>query len=160
MDFTTRRLERQAMQRSHDASAMQGELNIVPFLDVVVNLMLFLLATTSAVVSVAQIDASLPGHCRGAHCARGPTSEPSVVLADRAIFVTPPSGAPIEIARGARGYDFAALADALASIRRESPTEDSFTLTADPAVAYQDVVAAIDAARPTHPVVHVSAGVR
>ncbi|MCB9595930.1 MAG: biopolymer transporter ExbD [Sandaracinaceae bacterium] len=37
-----------------------GELNIVPFLDIVVNLIIFLLATTEAVLAIAQIDAQLP----------------------------------------------------------------------------------------------------
>jgi biopolymer transport protein TolR len=43
-----------------DPSEEMGELNIVPFLDVVVNLIIFLLATTQAVLAIAQIDAQLP----------------------------------------------------------------------------------------------------
>ena len=43
-----------------DPSESMGELNIVPFLDIVVNLIIFLLATTEAVLAIAQIDAQLP----------------------------------------------------------------------------------------------------
>lgn len=43
-----------------DPSEEMGELNIVPFLDIVVNLIIFLLATTEAVLAIAQIDAQLP----------------------------------------------------------------------------------------------------
>ncbi len=43
-----------------DPSEEMGELNIVPFLDIVVNLIVFLLATTEAVLAIARIDAQLP----------------------------------------------------------------------------------------------------
>jgi len=43
-----------------DPSEAGGELNIVPYLDVVVNIIMFLLATTEAVLMVAQLDAHLP----------------------------------------------------------------------------------------------------
>ena len=43
-----------------DPSEEMGELNIVPFLDIVVNLIIFLLATVQAVLAIAQIDAQLP----------------------------------------------------------------------------------------------------
>ncbi|MCA9606885.1 MAG: biopolymer transporter ExbD [Myxococcales bacterium] len=43
-----------------DPSEAMGELNIVPFLDIVVNLIIFLLATTEAVLAIARIDAQLP----------------------------------------------------------------------------------------------------
>jgi len=43
-----------------DPSEEMGELNIVPFLDIVVNLIIFLLATTEAVLAIAQLDAQLP----------------------------------------------------------------------------------------------------
>jgi biopolymer transport protein TolR len=43
-----------------DPSEDMGELNIVPFLDIVVNILLFLLATVQAVLVVAEIDAQLP----------------------------------------------------------------------------------------------------
>ena len=43
-----------------DPSEHMGELNIVPFLDIVVNIIIFLLATMEAVLTIAQIDAQLP----------------------------------------------------------------------------------------------------
>jgi biopolymer transport protein ExbD len=48
-----------------DPSEAQGELNIVPFLDIVVNLILFLLATSAQVLLVAELDAHLPSLSRG-----------------------------------------------------------------------------------------------
>jgi len=43
-----------------DPSEMAGELNIIPFLDIVVNLIMFLLMTTTVVLAVVQIDTELP----------------------------------------------------------------------------------------------------
>src|ERR1700754_610 len=48
-----------------DPSEMVGELNIVPFLDIVVNLIMFLLATTEAVLLISQIESDLPKIARG-----------------------------------------------------------------------------------------------
>ena len=51
-----------------DPSEMAGELNIVPFLDIVTNIIMFLLATTQVVLAMAQITAALPqlgGHGGG-----------------------------------------------------------------------------------------------
>lgn len=40
----------------------QGELNLIPYLDIVTNLMLFLLASVSAGLVMGQIDTTLPDH--------------------------------------------------------------------------------------------------
>src|ERR1700754_1626429 len=50
---------------SVDPSEMVGELNIVPFLDIVVNLIMFLLATTEAVLLISQIESDLPKIAQG-----------------------------------------------------------------------------------------------
>ena len=52
------RVRRATHVREPDPSEQTGELNIVPLLDIVVNLMLFLLATTAAVMTLAQEDVS------------------------------------------------------------------------------------------------------
>lgn len=46
--------------RELDPSEKMGELNIIPFLDVVMNIIIFLLATVQAVLAIAQLDAQLP----------------------------------------------------------------------------------------------------
>ncbi len=53
-------VRKRTMVHEPDPSEMAGELNIVPFLDIVVNIIIFLLATTQAVLAVAEIDAQLP----------------------------------------------------------------------------------------------------
>ena len=44
---------------------LDEELNIVPFLDIVVNLIMFLLIITSTIAFYAQVEASLPTYSRG-----------------------------------------------------------------------------------------------
>src|SRR3972149_3849311 len=48
-----------------DPSEVSSELNIVPFLDIVVNLIMFLLMTTTTVLAISQIEAQLPQLSRG-----------------------------------------------------------------------------------------------
>ena len=53
-------IRRRTRYHDPDPSELAGELNIIPFLDVVVNLIMFLLATSEAVLAIVQIEAQLP----------------------------------------------------------------------------------------------------
>ena len=128
-----------------------GELNIVPFLDITVNLMMFLLATSSLVMATAQVDAQLPTHGRGPR----PALSFTVTLADRGIYVTargkrlapgcaaPASGTAPTIA----GRDWAALTRCAVAAKRLDPRERQVTISADPTVPYEQVMHALDAVR-------------
>jgi biopolymer transport protein TolR len=48
-----------------DPSEASGELNIVPFLDIVVNIIMFLLTLTAYIVATSELDARLPTTARG-----------------------------------------------------------------------------------------------
>ena len=152
-----------------------AELNIVPFLDIVTNLLLFLLATTASVVAVAEVSAQLPsiGPCRSGECPRA--IDVSVVVGDRAIWVSG-SGAHLApgcertasgeatIARGGEGA-WTALSDCMATLRARFPDAHQVTLSADPGVPYEDLVRAMDAVRARgdellFDEVRISAGVR
>ena len=161
-----------------DPSERPGELNIVPFLDVVVNLMLFLLATTAAAAAIAQTTAELPGTCHGVGCERRHEAlDLSVTVADGGIIVAARGGrlgpgcegttdeATPTVARAAGGHDFAALRACLERVSDRFPDEREVILSADPSVPYQDLVAAMDAARgdadrPLFTDVRLSAGLR
>ena len=159
--------------RRHEGEPGSGELNIVPFLDIVTNLMLFLLATTSLVVSVSEVRADLRGY---GHRASEDVLNLSVTLTERGAVMTTSRGrigpsctsdgasAPTA-ARTSTGYDFAALARCAATLHAEHPGENSVILAADPSIPYSDLIAAMDALRangetPLFPDVRISAGVR
>lgn len=167
-----RRLLRRAIRKS-EGETSTGELNIVPFLDIVTNLMLFLLATTTFVATVSEVRADLPGY---GPRRRDDTLDLSVTLTEHgAVMATSggrigPSctratdGAPTA-ARTSDGYDFAALGRCAAALHEAFPDERSVVVSADPGVPYGEVIGAMDAVR-SHgdtllfPDVQVSAGVR
>lgn len=173
-----RRMVRAAKKAEPDPSERGGELNIVPFLDIVVNLMLFLLATSAVTMAVAQIEAELPATCGGPDCPRTPPAlDLSVSITGRGIVVagqrgwlapgcgdTSPS-AVVTVPRTGRGHDYDALRACAERVHAAYPHERSVILTADPEVAYEDVIAAMDAMRgseeaPLFSRVRLSAGVR
>jgi biopolymer transport protein TolR len=165
-----RRLLRRALRaRSEEPSS--GELNIVPFLDIITNLMLFLLATSATVMAVTEVRAELPSF--GPH---GPAPlQLSVTLTERGAIMSTahahigPDCAESALATPtaavtADGYDFAALARCARRMHDTFPGETSVILSADPSVPYRDFVSAMDALRADgdvlmFPDVHVSAGV-
>ena len=139
-----------------------GELNIVPFLDIVTNVLMFVLATVS-VTFTATIDTFPP---RAGGAGRPPTT-PTLGLT---ILVVPDGfslkarggnvapgcndmGPGLAVPRASGGaYDYAALATCAARLRGAKPefeTDDSVIVTANPEVTFESLVAALDAVRAT-----------
>lgn len=164
-----------------DPSEVAGELNIIPFLDVVVNIIMFLLAT-SLTITYFQIQSNLPEYKRGVG---GRSSAPeekklnlSVTLTNEGIIVAGSGGklAPgctttaggrvmtVDI-RGKQGYDYAALTTCLENVKKQFPDETEVIVTADPLIPYEHLVAAMDAVSKKgdtdlFPDILISAGVR
>ena len=88
-------IRRRSKYHEPDPSELSSELNIVPFLDIVVNLIMFLLATSEAVLAIIQIEAQLPQLSAGAGRA-GDKKEPglnlNVTLTESGIIVTGSGG--------------------------------------------------------------------
>lgn len=162
-----------------DPSEMVGELNIVPFLDIVVNLIMFLLATTEAVLLIAQIESDLPKIARGR--SRGAdVSTPlnlNVTVTELGVIVSGSGGklAPgcssieqsrsLTVPKKGKDYDWRGLTDCVARVKQQYQDEHSVTVSADPQVQYEYVVAAMDAVRTKgndqlFPDVLISVGVR
>lgn len=138
-----------------------GELNIIPFLDIIVNILIFLLATI-AVIFTARIDATPPSN-RGAGTRSANSSEAlrlTVILVNDGMSIKA-SGGNVAPGCGGRGaglavpnrdgrYDFAALTECATRLKAANPKfsdEKQFYLSANPGVEYQDIVLAIDAMR-------------
>lgn len=173
-------IRRRSKVHDPDPSELAGELNIIPFLDVVVNLIMFLLATTEAVLAIVQIEAQLP-QLGGA--AGGKPKEPglnlNVTLTDSGVIVTGSGGklAPgcVDVTAGrvmtvpkkGTAFDWTGLTDCVAKIKAEPrfADETEVIIGADPMIQYEHVVAAMDAVRTDgkknlFPKVLLSAGVR
>jgi len=162
-----------------DPSEVASELNIIPFLDIVVNLIMFLLATSEAVLAIVQIEAQLPQLSAGK--ASGPKEESglnlNVTLTDGGIIVTGSggklapgceevsSGRVMTVPKKGADYDWAALTECAVKIKVGYPNEKDVIVGADPTIHYEYIVAAMDALRSKDkkelfPKVLLSAGVR
>lgn len=166
------RFIRRALRARRDEQLASSELNIVPFLDIVTNLMLFLLATTASVAAVSEVRADLPAFGPG----HRPSLRASITVTERGVVVATsegrfgtgcvPAGLGVTVPRTADGrWDDAALTACMAALHARSPTEDTVIVSADPSIPYSELVTAMDAARadgdaPLFPDVQISAGVR
>jgi biopolymer transport protein TolR len=162
-----------------DPSEVAGELNIIPFLDIVVNLIMFLLATTEAVLLISQIESDLPkiasGRSKGADVATPLNLNVTVVSAGVLV-----SGSGGKLAPGCTGidtgrtvtvpmkgkdYDWTGLTECVARVKEQFKDEDTVTISADPQVQYEHVVKAMDSVRSKakeelFPKVLISVGIR
>jgi biopolymer transport protein TolR len=162
-----------------DPSEVVGELNIVPFLDIVVNLIMFLLATTEAVLLISQIESDLPkiarGRSRGADVATPlnlnvTVTEGGVIVSGSGGKLAPgcntiDQGRALTVPKKGKDYDWHGLTDCVARVKQQYAEEHTVTVSADPQVQYEYVVAAMDAVRtkgkdPLFPDVLISVGVR
>jgi biopolymer transport protein ExbD len=174
-------IRRRTKVHEPDPSEIAGELNIVPFLDIVVNLIMFLLATSEAVLAIAQIEAQLPqlGGGRSTGAAKEPGLNLNVTVTDNGVIVTGSGGklAPgcqdvatgrvLTVPKKGNDYDWAGLTECVSRIKGvpQFADEHEVIIGADPMIQYEHVVAAMDALRTDgkqdlFPDVLLSAGVR
>lgn len=168
---------------------IDGELNIIPFLDIVINLIMFLLMVTASIASYTQVATAMPDQSPSPTTGPNPAARLglSVVLTESGIHVATshsqlaadcesgalPGAPTIPTQFGA--YDWEALRTCVAHVRdvaesagvefRNSIGQGQVTLSADPLVEYQSVIHAMDAlrvheGRSLFPAVLLSAGVR
>lgn len=140
-----------------------GELNIVPFLDIIVNILIFVLATI-AVTFTATIDTTPPA-ARGAGVRQEIEQQAlnlTVLIVNDGFSIKASGGniAPgcqgpgpgIAIAKRAGKYDYAALNQCAARLKKASTDfadETQVYITANPGTDYQTIIATMDALRST-----------
>ncbi len=143
-----------------DEGEEAGELNIVPFLDIITNVMMFVLATVS-VTFTATID-TFPPKAGGAG-ARAPTTPTLgltvIVVGDgfsvkaRGGNVAPgcnDAGPGLAVGKTGGDYDYATLNQCvkrLKGLSADFATETQVTISANPDVPYQAIISTIDAVR-------------
>jgi biopolymer transport protein TolR len=137
-----------------------GELNIVPFLDIITNVLMFVLATVS-VTFTATID-TFPPKAGGAG-ARAPTTPTLgltvIVVGDgfsvkaRGGNVAPgcsDTGPGLAVGKVNGDYDFVQLNKCVTALKHLSPefaSESQVTISANPNIPYQAIISTIDAVR-------------
>jgi biopolymer transport protein TolR len=157
------RIRRLSQPRELAPDEEGGELNIVPFLDIVMNILIFVLATI-AVTFTAVIETAPPAS-KGA----GVRAEiPSEAL-NLTVFIVNDGfslkasggniapgcqgvGSGIAVPKAGNDYDYAALTSCAARLKGASPDfadETQAYITANPGTEYQTIIAVMDALRTT-----------
>ncbi len=154
------KIRRLSQPRELAADEEGGELNIVPFLDIIMNVLMFVLATV-AVTFTATIDSFPPKRGGRGGGPTTPTLGLTVIVVPEGFSVKAhggsiapgchDTGSGITIPKTSNGFDYAGLKQCVATVKKESPEEvqgeTSVTLSANPNIPYQIVISAIDAVR-------------
>ncbi|MFT3710309.1 MAG: biopolymer transporter ExbD [Archangium sp.] len=115
-----------------------GELNVVPYLDILMNLILFMLLSMAGLATTGIAKAEAPrapvGGAVGARLTVSISGEGFVIEGDGV--------EPVRIA----AHDYQSLTSSLSGLKREG---QSLSLRAEPGVDYETVIATLDAARET-----------
>jgi biopolymer transport protein TolR len=153
------KIRRLSQPKEHAPDEAGGELNIVPFLDIITNVLMFVLATIS-VTFTATIDTFPPRAGAGARAPTTPTLGLTVLVVPdgfsmkaRGGNVAPgcnDTGPGIAIPKREGDYDFAALKACATKLKNAAPEfkeEMAVTISANPPIPYQVVISTMDAVR-------------
>lgn len=160
------------MKRRARPEEKQGELNVVPYLDVVVNLVMFMLMSMTGFITFQMINVTTPDLAADMATTSTPPPEEqeeefvlNVSISKKGFYIAAsggvlggdapadgspvdPSTAPPTIPLTADGeYDYEALTLKMAAIKDQKPDKSQFFLAADKSVSYEVIVATMDATR-------------
>jgi biopolymer transport protein ExbD len=162
-------MERLVRRRTRHLQFLErtGELNIVPYLDIMVNLIMFMLVTITTAIGLSVLGVSAPRY--GQSEAGGPATPPkeelqlTVLISLKGHYVSvrgsyvgvdgkpltkgaPRPETPTIPMKGTE-YDYQALSELAAKIKLEAPQETRVILVGDYRIAYDTVVKTMDALR-------------
>jgi len=153
------KVRRLSAPREHAPDEAGGELNIVPFLDIITNVLMFVLATIS-VTFTATIDTFPPRAGSGARAPTTPTLGLTILvvpdgfsLKARGGNVAPgcnDTGPGIAIGKKDGDYDYAGLKACAAKLKGASADfkdETGVTISGNPPIPYQVIISTMDAVR-------------
>lgn len=138
---------RQKLRPKEDEPA--GELNVVPYLDILMNLIIFMLLSMAGLATWGLVNVSAPEIGPPGGDRERPAVTVSIGVAKTGFFIAG-TGGDASIPRTADGrYDFEALTARLQQLKARYPQESKVIISADADVDYQSLVATVDAARET-----------
>ena len=151
------------MRRRVREEEHQGELNIVPYLDVVVNLVMFMLLSMTGLISLGVLNVSAPKLATEGTIVEKPAEKPplllTVAVGRQGFYVagaggvlgkeaaTPAADRPPTIPLREGTYDYASLTEQMKKIKEQFPSETAVILSADPDVVYDVLIRTMDACR-------------
>jgi len=154
--------------RPTEEEAGTGELNIVPYLDIMMNLIIFMMLSMTGLVAFGVLNVAAPkyGPPAGATASGTDPDKPklllTVLISEKGFFVAgsggvlggeataPPAGAegtPTVPRRGDGEYDYAGLTQKMVEIKKAFPEESKVIMGADAKIPYEVLVRTMDACR-------------
>lgn len=138
-----------------------GELNIVPYLDILMNLILFMLMSITGFAVFGILNVNAPSY--GGPSAGGPAENPdepkmvlSVLISKKGHFVNTEhtvlgkeSGAPTIPLKADGSYDYDALTAQMMQVKGAVPEETKVIVAAEAEIPYEALVQTMDAVRET-----------
>jgi len=141
-----------------------GELNIVPYLDIVVNLVMFILLSMAGLISLGVLNVSAPKISGADGAGAGQQEEKpklllTVAVGKQGFYIAGAGGVlgadassadttrPPTIPLRNGEYDYAALTEQMKVIKAQFPNETQVILSADADVVYEILVKTMDACR-------------
>jgi len=165
---------RKIRERAEEMSEEGGELNLIPYLDIVTNVIMFMLATTTFAAALGNINVSAPTYARETEVAVAPSTPPkndlnlTVSVSDKG-FTILTAGAKLfqgfsfdssgrlnqstellpTIPKKGTEYDYDLLSKKMHEIKTspDATTETKVIILADPTITYEVVVSVMDACR-------------
>lgn len=154
-------------KRRHQEEMATGELNIIPYLDIVTNLVMFLLNASAMSVTLGEISSKLPATGADAADNPQPPDDPNkqkelrltVVLGEtgytvagaEAVLTTGGTEGGPTIAKVNNKYDFLELTKLMVKIKKAFPQETKAFMVPEDQVTYGDLVSTMDAMRENGP---------
>lgn len=138
-----------------------GELNIVPYLDILMNLILFMLLSINGLAAFGILNVNAPSYGGpSSNVAQPEDSEKpqltlSVLISKQGHFVNSENavlgkdGAPTIPLKADGAYDYAALNAQMVQIKKAFPAETKVIVAADPEIPYEALIQTMDAIRET-----------
>ncbi|RKH38048.1 ExbD/TolR family protein [Corallococcus sicarius] len=139
-----------------------GELNIVPYLDILMNLIIFMLLSITGLTAFGALNVNAPAY-GGASASAGPADADvpklalSVLISQKGLYVRSNSdeaqalegGAPTVPVRADGTHDYAALNARMVTLKAKYPQETKVIVAADPDIPYDALIQTMDALRET-----------
>jgi len=144
-----------------------GELNIIPYLDILMNLIIFILLSMTGLATFGILNVNAPNYGAGASASNNPDEKPplllTVAISKKGFYLAATgavlpgaveAGAPLgegapTIAKKGDSYDFDALTEKMKEIKTSFPDESKVIIAAEADTAYEVLIGTMDSTRET-----------
>jgi biopolymer transport protein TolR len=177
-----RRRLRGERERMEAESEETTELNLVPYLDIVTNILMFLLVTITTMLTVGNIEVLVPEYSQSASLAQRKSDQDkpplnlTVTVTGKGFTVATSTGVMFQdgvqdrlptVPRTSAGkYDYESLQKVLVELKRKNEKEEQAILAANPEIPYEVIISVMDVLRagadtkPLFPIVLFSTGIQ